>query len=79
MADVDDCDVDVDDLEIERVDVIDPIEPSSRAVPTPIVRTFEGVEQQANPSPSSQQNVPSEGSPQGRTTTFAPLSTMIDC
>ena len=41
--------------------------PSGNVVPTPSVRTLEGVLQQAAPLPSSQQKVPAFGSPHGTT------------
>lgn len=59
-------DVDIGDI------TVDAAKPSSKVVPTPRVRIFEGVPQHEYcPLPSSQQNCPREGSPHLKSSTLS--------
>jgi hypothetical protein len=63
------CDMTTGDFDIENL-IIELVAPSMKVVPTPRVKSFEEVEQQSFPFPSSQQNVPRLGSPHGNKSTL---------
>jgi hypothetical protein len=66
------CDMTAGDFDMEDI-IIELVAPSMKVVPNPRVTSFEEVEQQSFPFPSSQQNVPRLGSPHGNRSTL-PLS-----